>query len=87
MSKKMVKVTSAYERFVHWMLAISCLLLCLTGLGMMFKELNFLGAIFGGLKGLATVHDIMAIVFAISLVLAILMWWKEAGLLNFSGNG
>ena len=83
MSKEMVKVTSAYERFVHWMLAISCLLLCYTGLGMMYKELNVLGVIFGGLKGLANVHDIMAIVFAISLVLAILMWWKEAGLFVF----
>jgi len=83
MSKEWVKVTSAYERFVHWMLAISCLLLCYTGLGIMYKELNFLGFIFGGLKGLATVHDIMAVVFAISLVLAILMWWKEAGLFVF----
>ena len=53
MSKEMVKVTSGYERFVHWMLAISCLLLCYTGLGMMYKELNFFGVIFGGLKGLA----------------------------------
>ena len=80
MKKKMVLVTSKYERFVHWMLAISCLMLCYTGLGIMYKELNFLGVIFGGLKGLATVHDIMAVVFAISLVLAILMWWKEAGI-------
>ncbi|HON58547.1 MAG TPA: formate dehydrogenase subunit gamma [Smithella sp.] len=83
MKKKMVKVTSAYERFVHWMLAISCLLLCYTGLGMMYKELNVLGVLFGGLKGLATVHDIMAVVFAVSLVLAILMWWKEAGVFVF----
>ncbi|MDI6741639.1 MAG: formate dehydrogenase subunit gamma [Smithella sp.] len=83
MKKKMVLVTSKYERFVHWMLAISCLLLCYTGLGIMFKELNFLGVIFGGLQGLVTVHDIMAVVFAISLVLAILMWWKEAGLFTF----
>jgi len=64
-------------------LAISCLLLCYTGLGIMYKELNFLGFIFGGLKGLATVHDIMAVVFAISLVLAIAMWWKEAGIFVF----
>lgn len=83
MKKKMVLVTSKYERFVHWMLAISCLLLCYTGLGIMFKELNVLGVIFGGLKGLATVHDIMAVVFAISLVLAIAMWWKEAGIFTF----
>ena len=83
MKSKMVMVTSKYERFVHWLLAISCLLLCYTGLGIMYKELNFLGFIFGGLKGLATVHDIMAVVFAISLVLAIAMWWKEAGIFVF----
>lgn len=83
MKKKMVLVTSKYERFVHWSLAISCLLLCYTGLGIMYKELNFLGVIFGGLKGLDTVHGIMAVAFAISLVLAIAMWWKEAGVFVF----
>ena len=86
MSKEMVKVTSAYERFVHWMLAISCLLLCYTGLGMMYKELNFFGVIFGGLKGLATVHDIMAIVFAISLVLAISDVVERSGTFCFPGR-
>ena len=45
MKSKMVMVTSKYERFVHWLLAISCLLLCYTGLGIMYKELNFLGFI------------------------------------------
>src|SRR5512136_80968 len=83
MKNQRIVVTSKYERFVHWVLAISCLLLCYTGLGMMFKELNFFGVIFGGLKGLASVHNIMAVVFAIALVLAILMWWKEAGLFVF----
>jgi formate dehydrogenase subunit gamma len=83
MKKELIVVTSGYERFVHWLLAISCLLLCYTGLGMMYKELNVLGIIFGGLKGLKTVHDITAIVFAISLVLAILMWWREAGIFRF----
>jgi formate dehydrogenase subunit gamma len=83
MKKGMIKVTSGYERFVHWILAVSCLLLCFTGLGIMYKELNFFGVIFGGLKGLSTVHDIMAVVFAVSLVLAIVMWWKEAGIFVF----
>jgi len=83
MKSKMVMVTSKYERFVHWLLAISCLLLCYTGLGMMYKELNFLGFFFGGLKGLATVHDIMAVFFAVGLILAIAMWWKEAGIFVF----
>jgi formate dehydrogenase subunit gamma len=83
MKNELVKVTSGYERFVHWMLAISCLLLCYTGIGMMYKELNFLGAIMGGLHGLKEVHNVTAIVFGISLLLAIQMWWKEAGLFVF----
>jgi formate dehydrogenase subunit gamma len=83
MKKELIVVTSKYERFVHWLLAISCLLLCYTGLGIMFKELNFFGVIFGGLKGLSTVHNIMAVVFAIGLVLSIQMWWREAGLFVF----
>ncbi|MFZ3104510.1 MAG: formate dehydrogenase subunit gamma [Smithella sp.] len=83
MKKELVKVTSLYERFVHWLMAISCLLLCYTGLGMMYKELNVLGVIFGGVGGLKTVHDITAVVFAVGLVLAILMWWKEAGIFVF----
>jgi len=83
MSKQMVKVTSGYERFVHWMLAISCLLLCYTGMGMMYKELNFFGNIMGGLHGLKEVHNITGVIFGVSLFLAILMWWKEAGLFVF----
>ena len=43
MKKGVIKVTSGYERFVHWLLAISCLLLCFTGMGMMYQSLNFLG--------------------------------------------
>ncbi len=83
MKKGMIKVTSGYERFVHWMLAISCLLLCYTGLGMMYQELNFLGAITGGLKGLKVLHNFTGVVFGVALLLAIQMWWKEAGVFVF----
>ncbi len=83
MKRGMVLVTTRYERYVHWILAISCLLLCYTGLGMMFNELNFLGFFMGGLKGMKVVHNYTAIVFGISLVLAIQMWWREAGIFVF----
>jgi len=83
MQKGLIKVTTGYERFVHWILAISCLLLCLTGMGMMYKELNVIGVLFGGLKGLKTVHNYTAIVFGVALLLAIQMWWKEAGVFVF----
>ena len=38
---------------------------------------------FGGLKNLKLVHNFTGLVFAISLVLAIRMWWKEAGVFVF----
>ncbi len=83
MKKGLIKVTSGYERFVHWILAISCLLLCFTGLGMMFHSLNFFGVIMGGLKGLKVVHNYTGLVFGVSLILAMQMWWREAGIFVF----
>ena len=83
MKKGLIKVTSGYERFVHWILAISCLLLCFTGLGMMFHSLNFFGVIMGGMKGLKVVHNYTGLVFGVSLILAVQMWWREAGIFVF----
>ena len=79
MKKGYVQVTDSYERILHWMLALSCLLLCVTGLGMMFQTFNFIGLLFGGLKSLKLVHNFTGLVFAVSLILVIRMWWKEAG--------
>ena len=81
--KGLIKATTGYERFVHWLLAVSCLLLCATGLGMMYHSLNFFGVIAGGLKGLKVLHNYTGLVFGISLVMAIQMWWKEAGIFVF----
>jgi len=83
MQKGLIQVTDSYERILHWMLALSCLCLCVTGLGMMFQTFNFVGALFGGLKSLKLVHNFTGLVFAVSLVLVIRMWWKEAGVFVF----
>jgi formate dehydrogenase subunit gamma len=83
MQKGLIQVTDSYERIVHWMLALSCLFLCISGLGMMFHSLNFLGTIVGGLKSLKLLHNFAGLFFGISLVLAIRMWWKEAGVFVF----
>jgi formate dehydrogenase subunit gamma len=83
MEKGMIKVADAYERTVHWMLAVSCLLLCVSGLGMMYHSLNFLGTIIGGLKVLKIVHNFLGLIFGFSLLLAIRMWWREAGIFVF----
>jgi len=82
MKNDLILATDLKERVIHWVLAVSCLLLCFTGLIMMFHSLNFLAVIFGGLLGVKYVHNYTGIVFAISLVLAIGMWWKEAGIFS-----
>ncbi|MDD5711974.1 MAG: formate dehydrogenase subunit gamma [Smithellaceae bacterium] len=83
MKKEMIQATSAYERFIHWLLALSCLLLCLTGVGMMYHSLNVIGVVMGGLQGIKSVHNVTGVIFLVALLLAIQMWWKEAGIFVF----
>ena len=83
MKKGMIKATGPFERVVHWCLALSCLLLCVTGMGMMYPSLNGLGTLFGGMVNLKSIHNYTGIFFGVSLFFAIVMWWKEAGLFSF----
>ena len=79
MKPGMIKATDGFERIVHWALAISCIVLFISGLGMMFQSLNWLGSIFGGINALKYVHNWTGLFFILPLMFAILMWWKEAG--------
>lgn len=79
----MIKVSDAFERIVHWFLAISCIILMISGLGMMFQSFNFLGTIVGGLKNLKIIHNFTGLIFGISLLFSIRVWWKEAGVFDF----
>jgi formate dehydrogenase subunit gamma len=81
--KGMIKASDAFERIIHWWLAITCLLLIITGLGMMFHSLNFLGIPVGGLKNLKLIHNFTGILFIPALIFAILVWWKEAAIFEF----
>ena len=83
MKKGMIKATGPAERVVHWCVALSCLLLCITGMGMMYHSLNFIGTLVGGMGNLKLVHNFGGIFFTVSLVCTILMWWKEAGVFSF----
>ena len=82
MKPGMIQATDAFERIVHWVMAISCIILFVTGLGMMFHSLNFIGTMTGGLKSLKFIHNWTALVFGFSLIFAISMWWKEAGVIE-----
>jgi formate dehydrogenase subunit gamma len=79
MKKGLIQATDWYERLVHWMLAISCLVLCFTGLVMMFKSFNFIANMMGGLVVTKYVHNFTGLFFGVALFLAIKMWWHEAG--------
>ncbi len=81
--KGMIKASDAFERLVHWAMAISCIILMITGLGMMFHSFNFLGVPVGGLKNLKLIHNFTGLVFIPSLFFAVLVWWKEAGVFEF----
>ena len=83
MKKGMIKATGPVERVVHWCVALSCLLLCITGMGMMYHSLNFIGTLVGGMGNLKLVHNFGGIFFSVSLVFTIAMWWKEAGVFSF----
>ena len=83
MKKGLIKATDAFERIVHWSLALSCLLLCITGLGMMFHSFNFIGDMMGGLRSLKYVHNFTGLFFGVALYFTIRMWWKEAGVFSF----
>ncbi len=72
-----VAVTTVFERVAHWMLAISCLLLIFTGLGLLFQSWTLFAVIFGGALKLKSIHDVVAWVFVISLPLAFIAWGKE----------
>jgi len=82
MKKGLIQATDWYERLIHWMLAGSCLLLCFTGLGMMYHSFNFIANLMGGLIVVKYVHNFTGLLFAIFLFLAVRMWWDEAGVFS-----
>ncbi len=79
MKNGLIQATSAYERKVHWTLAISCLVLCVSGMAMMFQSLNFIASAMGGMVATKYIHNFTGIVFTVALVMSIKMWWHEAG--------
>jgi formate dehydrogenase subunit gamma len=70
---RMIYCYNLFVRVVHWVAAISCCLLVLTGLLIIYAKL------FGGGIGLLgrNVHLLSAIVFAVSAVFMLLIWIKD----------
>ncbi len=75
--EKMVYVTTAEERIIHWLLAGSCLFALLSGLGLMFHSWEIIPTLLGGYYATKWMHIFAGVVFAFSLVAASIMWWDH----------
>jgi len=73
----MVRVTDATERITHWLLAGSCLFALLTGIGLMFHQWEIIPTLLGGYYATKWMHIFSGVVFAVSLIAAMIMWWNE----------
>ncbi|MCE5312771.1 MAG: formate dehydrogenase subunit gamma [Nitrospiraceae bacterium] len=75
-NNNMVVMATAAERVFHWMFAISCLLLTLTGFAFLFKNASIAG-VFGGFESMKSIHNWLGIVFIISLLMSSAKWLKH----------
>lgn len=78
MKEKLIEKTTAWERFNHWILAVSFLILFFTGLGFLYQSLNWINTIFGGNHIASTIHKWSGVVFTISLILTLGSYLGEA---------
>jgi len=80
----MIRISTTFERLLHWYLALTCFALIFSGLGMMFHSFNFIAAPFGSLKNLQIAHNVTGLLFIPALLLTAVSWWKEAGTFNLA---
>jgi formate dehydrogenase subunit gamma len=89
---EMVRKSSVDEIVNHWILAGSCILLCISGYAFLF-HLDPVASVFGGFNAMKDVHNWAGVVFALSLLYSMrhylvdaleydaddLQWFKVAG--------
>ena len=72
-----VYITSAAERWIHWLLAASCVYLFMTGIGFMFHSFAFVPTFIGGHLIPKYAHNYAGLVFFASVVAAFAVWFRE----------
>jgi formate dehydrogenase subunit gamma len=72
----MIRKESTFAIINHWALAGSCILLTISGFGFLY-QIEFIGAIFGGFTAMKYIHNWLGVVFTISLLMSIPMWFRE----------
>ena len=74
---KMVRKVTTLEITNHWVMAISFILLSITGFGFLF-HLEGLNSIFGNFNNMRVIHNWGGLVFLASLFLSLFSYFKEA---------
>lgn len=74
---EMVKKASTEEIINHWLLAVSCILLIITGYAFLFK-LEPVYALFGSNATMKVVHNWAGVVFTISLFATLFNYLRES---------
>ncbi len=73
----LVRKESAFGILNHWALALSCILLTISGFGFLFK-IEGIGNAFGGFPAMKAIHNWAGVVFSVSLFLSMFNWLKES---------
>ncbi len=74
---EMVRKSTPSEIINHWILAVSCILLIITGYGFLF-QFKPIGNLFGGFNAMKVVHNWGGVVFTLSLVATVLHYLRES---------
>lgn len=77
MSEKTVVKATRGEIINHWILAVSCILLIITGYGFLFK-IEGIYAMFGSNATMKVVHNWTGVIFLVSLAATLLNYFAEA---------
>ncbi|MFW6192538.1 MAG: formate dehydrogenase subunit gamma [Gemmatimonadota bacterium] len=68
------------ERVVHWVAAVTFVLLLLSGLALSYPSLYWLTAILGGGEATRILHPWIGAAFTVSLVAMTVIWMRDMGL-------
>ncbi|MHB8789939.1 MAG: formate dehydrogenase subunit gamma [Desulfobulbaceae bacterium] len=74
---EMVRKESGGAILNHWFLAISCILLIITGFAFLF-HMESVGSVFGGFETMKTVHNWTGVVFTVSLLLTMAQYLGDS---------
>ena len=73
----LVTKESTFGIINHWTLAVSCIVLTVSGFGFLF-QIQGIGSAFGGFPTMKTVHNWVGVIFTVSLFLSMFNWLKES---------